>query len=148
MVAKQHTIIRLIHQNVIDVIDRTMRHSGVCGDIMEHVANETPYLSNNTKCLMKQCRRICKHEITDFDVIVITNTIKELYEMYAVVDSIKVSLEQLMKNEFYTNRLDFVDRLSKEKIFDILNDHLEIISECASNMYRKIQQRNVSYKLI
>ena len=148
MVVKEHTLIRVIQQNVIDVIDRTMRHSGVCGDIIEHIANDTPYLSNNARHLMKLCKRICKHEITDFDVIMITNTIKELYDMYSRVDSIKVSLEQLMKDEFYINRSDFVDRLSKEKIFDILNDHLEIISECASNMYMKIQERNVSYKLI
>lgn len=143
MVAKEHTIIRVIHQNVVNVIERIVRFSNYSGEIMEHIANESPYLRNNTKMLMRQCKLICKHKINDFDVIVITNTIKELYEMYSKVDSLKASLEQVM-----SNKIDFVDRFSKHKISDILNDNLEIISECATNMYRKIQQRNVSYRLI
>lgn len=148
MVAKEHTVIRVLHQNVVNTIERIVRYSNDSGEIMEHVANETPYLGNNTKMLMRQCKLICKHKITDFDVIVITNTIKELYEMYARVDSLKASLEQVMSNKNYVNRLDFVDRFSKHKISDILNDQLEIISECATNIYRKVQQRNVNYRLI
>ena len=143
MVAKEHTIIRVLHQNIVNVIERIVRYSSESGEIMEHVANETPYLRNNTKMLMRQCKLICKHKITDFDVIVITNTIKELYEMYSRIDSLKASLEQVI-----SNKIDFVDRFSKHKISDILNDYLEIISECATNMYRKIQQRNVNYRLI
>lgn len=61
--------------------------------------------------------------------------------MYARLDSLKVSVSQLISNnDVACNDISFMSKFSKGKLLDILNDQLEIISECATNIYEKIQK--------
>lgn len=140
MVAKEHTIIMVVNKNVSSTIDRIIMKTSYCGEMTDHLANEIPYLSNNMKILMSQCKMMCRRKISEFDVIVITNTIKEIYDIYTRLDSLKVSVSQLISNSDSTLNNFFVSKLCKGKLLDILNDQLEIISECAANIYEKIQK--------